>query len=617
MRQPSPMPLFLVLSLLLSGGSPGRAQSNLGAAGKPNTQDAREQKGEQARSAEAQRNEAQLAQKKDALKRMELLIGQVAKIDDATTRAQVEAQFANELWSRDEARARKLFQKAYDDSILIPAPTERDGFLLTPSCGSVRSKIVQSLMSHDPEFAYRLVIDSSSQTACYFGPKEQNAYESMHAVLLVQIASALVSKNPVAAANLARQSLQEGIVFLIPDLLTRLEAVDAKLSASLLNAAVDRIAEEDVYPLEILTMSSYFFEDNPSQQSNGGTEKKSRAEEKRAVAIRFLNATLSASNRFVSKLEQISESKDQRSNAFDPLGSTGGLSLDDWASSLYQSLTESLPAFEHYDRERLAEANALVERASRLMDPISRKHFLIFYDNGDTPEGLVAEAEASNDPAAKDELFQLGAELAIQKQKYDLAQAIASRINKLEKRNETLDSVWTELVSNALQAQRYQEIEGLVERISLPERQVMELLMVATQLQQSGHKTQAIEFLDKTAASLRQIGSTPAPEQAEVWMELARVYTRADIARGFENMKTAIEIINAVKDMPVDQKMRRRYGRPVTLTDPLSLYGSDLSAFKTLAQSDYVQALNLAQRFHDPALSITAQFAVVQVRLSH
>jgi hypothetical protein len=66
----------------------------------------------------------------------------------------------------------------------------------------------------------------------------------------------------------------------------------------------------------------------------------------------------------------------------------------------------------------------------------------------------------------------------------------------------------------------------------------------------------------------------------------------------------------------LDAAARRRFGRLVTPVDLLSLFGSGMSAFESLAGTDYFRSLQLAKSFNDRALTIVAQLAVVRTALS-
>ena len=60
--------------------------------------------------------------------------------------------------------------------------------------------------------------------------------------------------------------------------------------------------------------------------------------------------------------------------------------------------------------------------------------------------------------------------------------------------------------------------------------------------------------------------------------------------------------------MHLDAAARRRLGRTAPPVDPLSLFGSDMSAFESLARTDYFRSLQLVKSFNDRALQRVEDF---------
>ena len=559
-------------------------------------------------SSESAQIERQRAQK-DALKRLASLVDDAAKLDDVAARVRIQARIAELLWERDEARARKLFQTAYDDSAGITPTSFYSG--VNPSCGQTRAEIIRGIARRDPKFASRLVAIDRIGTNCDFGPRERNTSEDARSVLLVEVASTVASQDSAAAARLARESLTNGIVFSFPDLLLRLGKVDTSASDALLHAALLRIETDDINALEILTVGRYLLGDEiEPRQTNERVRPDERTGANREQLKRFLNASLIATDRFVDRIDRSVGGVIGTGRPF-----SDAASAEEVAASFFTALTDLLPAFEHYDQERLSAVRATIERLKRWMDPISRDHMFVFYDNGDTPERLVAEAEAASDPSAKWELLQLAVSLADLKGDSEKALSIASKIGDAEKRAEAVDGVWTLQISKSVNSKHYDEAQRLTERLSSPERRIMQLAMISMQAVQSGYAAQTTDILDNAKSMLLKSDGFPTPEHAKELINLARIYARADANRGFDVMKAAIDAINLVGSMPRDAGAQRRFGRPPGPTDPLSLFASDLTGFESLARADYFRALRLARTFKDGTLSIASELAVVRATL--
>lgn len=190
---------------------------------------------------------------KDALKRLGLLANNSKEIGEPAARVRVQARIADVLWQRDESHARQLFTQAYDDAINIRPPTgggQDDGL----SCGQVRSEIIRAISEHDPAMAAQLVLRDKGDTACSFGPRERNAYEDARSVMLVWVAFSIVTKDPVGAARLARETLSGGIVSRLPELIAKLKEADSGLATDLIDAAIKHIRSSDINGLELVSM---------------------------------------------------------------------------------------------------------------------------------------------------------------------------------------------------------------------------------------------------------------------------------------------------------------------------------------------------------------------------
>ena len=561
---------------------------------------------------QSQRSEERRIQR-DAVRRLSKIVDEAKQIGDPAARVRVMARLADAIWKRDEARARDLFQRSYDDCDLIPLPSvsASPASDLSPqlTCGAVRSEIIRIVTARDPELAHRLVADIAQDNNCSFGPRDRNTYESARAILLTQTALALLPKDPDTVASLGRQSLRDGIVYSFSELLTKLKESNAQLADDLTSAAIARIKSLDVNPLEINTLAGYLLV-NDSSPSSEKRPAENRSDEKAAIAASFLDSALAATDRFVNRVERKDEAVAPGADVFSESAPTSEM-----AASFFVVLTDLLPSFERHHPERLASARALIEKLGHWMNPIERAHMFVFYDNGDTPEGLVAEAETTPEPKSKDELYNLAASLADLKGNSDQALSIAAKISDPERRSDAIDGVWMNRIVKAGNDGKYAEAQELVSKIATPERRLMEMLLIIRRASQTGHRTQITSWLDKTAALLSQSYAAPSPEQAEMLMEIAREYVRADAGRGFTAMRNAIDAINAAAGQPVDADTRRRFGRPVMPTDPLSLFGSEMSAFESLARTDYFRSLQLAKSFNDRSLAIVAQLAVVRTAL--
>jgi hypothetical protein len=408
-------------------------------------------------------------------------------------------------------------------------------------------------------------------------------------------------------------SLQEGITSHLGELLSRLSVKDEKLAEQLLSACIDRISGKDVNALEIYDVAHFLFQDEISKGGKQQAESKveEKAELKAAFATKLLDAALVATDRFVTKIERQQQSKERADERVtDPeIQQVWAREADikELAASYYSMLLDVQEGVNHYHNDKLPETQSLLERLGRWMDPIDREHMLVFYDNGDTPESLVAEAERTNDAGQRGELYQLASELSQQKGDATKALELAAKIANEEKRNYLSDGLWLQRAFQAAGKQQFEEAHAFIKMMKRPEGRLRALMDIAERITPTNEnqRKQAAALLDE-AQSLVITGS-PGAQQARTTMEVARVYAQADSETAFEVTAKAIDMVNSTFGPSIPDKTRWQFAHLVTFNDPLSIFGTDARLFETLAKVDYVRTLRLARRFNDPALMVAAQ----------
>ncbi len=169
------------------------------------------------------------------------------------------------------------------------------------------------------------------------------------------------------------------------------------------------------------------------------------------------------------------------------------------AASYYSMMLNLLEGVRSYDSDKLPGAQALLQRLGRWMDPVDREHMLIFYDNSDTPESLVAEAETTIDAGQKRELYELASELAQQKGDETKALALAAKIDDEEKRNYFTDGVWLNRAFQATNKQNFDEAHTFIKMLTRPEGRLRALIELAQRIPPTSdsQRKEAVALLDE------------------------------------------------------------------------------------------------------------------------
>ena len=562
------------------------------------------------------------ARQADALMRLNQLVDDASLIGDAAARSRLLARVADALWPHDEAGARSLFKEAFDEAINVPKPDEEPR-VKRLTCGLARAEVARLLAAHDHKLAKELVTRSARESDCEYGPRNRASSEHPRAELLAELASSIVNDDPAAAYRLGLDSLEQGITSRAGELLNKLLSKNQRLGEQLFSACIERVSSKDVNALEIHYVAYFLFQDEISADRKQRAEAKVevRADLKAAFAKKLIEAAFVATDRFVGKIEAQQQGKEDVDDRVTDPGIqqvwTPEADVKELAASYYSMMLNLVEGVRSYDSDKLPEAQVLLQRLGRWMDPVDREHMLVFYDNGDTPESLVAQAEKTIDAGQKRELYELASELAQQKGDETKALDLAAKIDDEDRRNYFTDGVWLNRAFQATNKQRFNEAHAFIKNMTRPEGRLRALIDLAERIPPTSEsrKKEAVALLDE-AQALVMTGS-PGAQQARTMMELARVYTQANSEIGFEVTAKAINMVNSTSAPLVADKTRWQFAPIVTFHDPLSIFGTDTRLFETLAKIDYERTLQLAATFNDPALAVAGQLSAVRMNLPH
>src|SRR5262249_54926222 len=186
-------------------------------------------------------------------------------------------------------------------------------------------------------------------------------------------------------------------------------------------AAIEHIRLEDINALELVSLGREILGEPDLKGGKAILNKEKDVDT--ALASRLLSAIRMAIARSVDKLEANQFASRAEFGFYSPAASD-----EEIAASFYAALTELLPAFDRYDSDEAPSAAVLCERLAARMDPVERTHMYVFYENGDTPESLMTEAESSSDEKTRNELYELAADLANGQESFSRVLKIVQRI---------------------------------------------------------------------------------------------------------------------------------------------------------------------------------------------
>jgi hypothetical protein len=328
-----------------------------------------------------------------------------------------------------------------------------------------------------------------------------------------------------------------------------------------------------------------------------------------SLAGRLLSASLAAIQRFLDNA-----SADEAKSSLEGGPANAPASSEQYAAGLFCALSELIPSFDLYDKTDALAARNMLERLRLRLDPVDRGHMYVYYDNGDTPEGLIEEADASADEKTKNELYETAAWLAVDKKSIDEVLAIAQKITNADESVRLQDRLIEAVILKLGDKKQYEAARELLGRLRSSELRVGALFALSFKAK-SVDKVLGLQFLDQAGALLSGEGNAGTVPRAAMLMNIARSAALIDPARSLAHVRASIKLINASAGLPVPADALTRYIGVWWASDPLSLYGPALEVFTALSGVDYFGALGLAQSLEDRVLSVTAQLAVIRTRL--
>lgn len=183
------------------------------------------------------------------------------KWDNAVGAARVQCQIADLLWDYDSESARGYLIKAWDSTDNVKRPQAQQSRYRNRSVQSVvRQEVLLVARKRAPELATKWLEQITSEEID--APHEKRSRgvfddRSNRSSVLLEMALSTLPQDPSAAAQLAVESLKDGISFGFQAVLIGLQQKDAALAKNVFRAALARLQNAD--PSEGLVLYGYLY----------------------------------------------------------------------------------------------------------------------------------------------------------------------------------------------------------------------------------------------------------------------------------------------------------------------------------------------------------------------
>ncbi len=553
---------------------------------------------------------------KDAEKKALALLDKISEMsksfEDAAVRIRTQAQIADLLWTRDETRARRLFEKAFQATATAPLPAPDSSappsYVGADSHYALRNDLIRLVSQRDSSLALKLIdsvvdqppnVDRKFINSAYGNYSEQD-------MLLFQFAMYITHSEPQRAAEIATKFLQRGDIGRTLSIVDGLSRKEQALADALFAQALSRVKQTNVASREnIGLLANYIFPGlgegvlrfTSGPRRAGASESNPVSE---ALRDQFLDLALGAVMQWIDVKQQ---------SAGTPAPRTNPNETDDLTVARLL-----LPYFDEHLPQKSAGVRARLEAVRGAESDLSK-------NGAGSVEGLLSKAEKTANANERDRVYWQAIMRALQNRNVDQASAILPKVSD-ERMRSQLESALRrgreqelqERARVALDAGDFDTAYRLINEVSERSQRVSMLGNMAVLL---SYKKEAARASQVLSVMEQLISKAEDPtERAQEMIRFADVATRIDVERGFDAARLAVEALNRSSIGPQWVKVENvtdATGRTTSRRHVgLQLLASFLfdNTFSELARSDFDRALRLAQALEMKEASAFAQLGV-------
>jgi len=543
---------------------------------------------------------------------LEQLADQALASENLTFAVRAQSQAAKLLWSQDPARARAIYQRAFQSLVPGASSKTREGTDAANKSSSLRSsstaeklqlrsELLNQIAGRDPEFAEELArsladAGDGTKNSCVDGMSSECSTSSSptrtpaptqaarihedqdRCELLMSAALQVVDRDPQQAMAFAQMSVALGVSSNLSRLLTIMRGLDSERADLLFSNAMARVERSSQVDLkEVHTLGSYVV-----SVVNSGTKQPLS----KPLVLRFLNF---AFDQYAGRDQAISRvSRKEDSPALYFVG---------------RQLTDLFARYLPYRLDQLQRYVGDQMDAGNYEDGIDPSLMKIV-----SASDIARTAVESSDPTERDSLYARASLSWLSQGDLKEAQACALKITDVA----TRDRVLVQVVRRQSSEKHLEDAIALSRRISDETARVELLVMLSSAARVSMGNSRAAELLNEAGAC--SLKAKPSLDRARSLVMIASSFSAFDTTRSFEFFQSAIKAIEDItkpedsKDEPNLLGARTRAAQSVALD---ALYAASFeSTLAVLARADFDGALALARQLPGEEASVIAQLAV-------
>lgn len=595
---------------------------------------------EQQPTAEEQEKE-KAEREKNAYRLLDQLIDESQSLRLTENRVRVQINAADMLWSKNQGRARSLFQMAAEGVVELGRNIQSTGNRRNEQnqerrAFQMRQELVLAAARHDAQLAYQLLASTKppaqvvQTTATDQRPQrpQANSEENLEQMLLGRIAAL----DPKLAAQNAEQMMEKGqFPRSVTEVINQLHKQDPEAAAKLADRTVKRIQGANILTnTEATALAQSLLAGGVRPAANPSATQGTIAAPvggrpavlEQAAYVDLLSAVIDAALKATPNNQRTPTLTRGRATPSAPV--TGGRppqpvtppeiqNEQNNARRLLGSLQQSLANIDQYLPARAAPVRQkLLEMG--IASPGLPQSAIVMTDPKMTVDSIV-QAAITAPAQMQPRLYQQAAFRALEEGNVDRARQIATNNLPANMRDSLMRYIDYREIASKGDTARFDELRQTVARLQTDNEKINLLIQLANDAQKNNPKM-AIQLLEEA----RQITNRRAAsyEHFEQQFRVARAFAGIDAARSFEVLDPGINQLNELLAAAAvlngfeisvfrDGEMSMQGGSG--LASMVQRVGQELAI---LARTDFERAETLSGRFQMTEPRIITKLAIVQ-----
>jgi hypothetical protein len=527
--------------------------------------------------------EKELAAERQGREMLESVAGSIPNLRSSDNRIFLEAAVADLMWTRDEKRARDLYEMLTKEIGAVMATLDGSDLQSSPAFSSLqqqRREIVERMARRDAEMA--LTFLRATRPPAEFRVRN-NDYNN-EANLELHLAGLLAAKDPDVALQLARTNLKKGVTYPLVSTMTQILASKPDAGRLLYSEMVDKLRTSDI-------VENY--------------------------------DSANAAWNLLGALQPPQANEDAYRNLIELIGSTA-LSLkpdvrngNGIMQTFAGQVSSYMPQFLKYAPSRAAALKQWSDQVKRTLDPSSLGYQEI---SEVSQKGSVDDLLALTEKFGKDyhnHIYQQAVYKAVAAG--DVARArqiINERVTDLNQRRQMLDQVENQLFWAAANQNKIAEARDTIRRIKNSDQRFQLLMGLVMNLLNRSEKSEAAGLL---AEAMSLVDGLPANStKLSAKLQLAQAFASVDPQQSVAILQSVIVLSNqlvaaaAVLDgfentyLREGEWMKRGYSN---LGNVVSNIQQNLGS---LARVDSDGARALSEQIERPEIRLMAQLEIAK-----